>query len=172
VLENLRNVRVDLRFREDGIHTTLTLTRRNAPQGMTKVAFLEALVEGLRSPDPAERKLAEELASGENRTPVLNAVTRALQSEDAAERRWAVSIALKLGARAQDTFPVLLKMLRTELRQGSRAERRWAVEALGNLGPDAGPAIPDLLVALLDEDVEVRRAAVLALKKIEPDGAR
>jgi HEAT repeat protein len=44
-----------------------------------------------------------------------------------------------------------------------------AVKALGNLGPAARYVLPNLLEALNDQDGDVRRAAIAAIRTIVPD---
>jgi HEAT repeat protein len=60
----------------------------------------------------------------------------------------------------------LVKALATPYR---REIRRDAAERLGQLGEAAAPAIPALLIAAVDASADVRKAALNALKAVDPD---
>jgi hypothetical protein len=190
VLATLRSARVDLRFREDGIHTTITLTRRGAPEAMSKESFLDGLLGVLQSwsrttgwrpvdPEREERRWAVETLATLDRDAVFTAVARRPQSERdtilaalgdtldsprRSERRAAAEALAKLGTEAN---ALLVKGLIRSLKM-DRDDRPWTAEFLGKLGPVAKDAIPALQFAMYSRDPEVVRAAVVALKAIEP----
>jgi HEAT repeat protein len=76
-----------------------------------------------------------------------------------------------LGPKAKDAVPVLMKTVRDE----SLPVRSQAVYVLGQVGPAARDAVPVLLKVARDRDgqpLDVREAAVAALKQIDPAAAK
>lgn len=60
--------------------------------------------------------------------------------------------------------------LTRQLQSKDASVRLRAAKALAALGPAARFAVPDLLAAVGDPDADVRRAAVAALRTVQPDG--
>jgi HEAT repeat protein len=177
VLANLRAVRVDLRFREDGIHTTLTLTRKGAPQP-AQASVIEAMTDALRSPDPSERFLAaQELGKrGAGAKSAVAALQVAMYDLDPQIRSAAENALRKVDpeALAMDrlspaTSAAILDTLRESMISRDPAQRGWAFARLASFGPAARGAVPALQVAMYDLDPQIRSAAENALRKVDPE---
>ena len=66
---------------------------------------------------------------------------------------------------------LLVPMYATRLQDPDRYARQNAADRLGRFGSDARTSVPGLLAALGDPSGRVQRAAVAALKLIDPDAA-
>ena len=95
--------------------------------------------------------------------PVLSGLLKSADRNLALASAWAL-VHIRPGSAdvAAETLPVLMAGLADRL----PLARRGAAEALGNLGPLAKEAVPALRKAVRDEDQDVRRAAVEALRSI------
>jgi RNA polymerase sigma factor (sigma-70 family) len=88
----------------------------------------------------------------------------ALDGDDAKVVEAAGKGLAKIGA---DAVPILVE----ELKHGRKNERRFALEnALPALRSQAKATIPAVTTALQDEDPDIRRRAVVALRNIDPEG--
>lgn len=76
-----------------------------------------------------------------------------------------------MGPEAKPAVPAFIATLRfgtNEYIAGVRATAAWA---LGQVGPDARMAVPWLRQSLSDTNATMRRGAIEALEKIDPDAA-
>ncbi|HZV08083.1 MAG TPA: M56 family metallopeptidase [Gemmataceae bacterium] len=158
-----------------------------------------ALVETLKGKAPGNRSMAVQLLSdiGEEARPAIPAliavlkdkdanvrrataqalrvlgagkeavvpVSRLLQDEDFNVRNDAYQILDRLGADAKDAVPALIAVLKDPRDRCTG----WAADILGKIGPDAKEAVPALTELLRSDDVDLRKRAIVALKKISPE---
>jgi HEAT repeat protein len=77
----------------------------------------------------------------------------------------------KLHMEPQSPVPALLQ----EMRKPENGDAVWCVELLGDLGPDAREALPKLALLVGPEQwrsIGLRRAAAIAIQKIDPEEAK
>ncbi len=125
-------------------------------KGVTE-AFRKAL-EGIHDPAQME-EIAHALASAGEK--IVPACIRSL-NEQGKLRFYALRVLTRLGPKAADAVPALIKTLNDP----DPKLRREAEFALGAIGPQAAAAVPSLIERLDDEDDAVRYAACYALGKI------
>jgi HEAT repeat protein len=114
-------------------------------------ALQEAVVEALGAIGPAARAAVPTLAKATGRTIDIDLAVKAATKQlltDAASRNVA-DLARQLKSRDEGT-------------------RLRAAKTLGGLETAAAAAVPDLTAALGDSDADVRRAAIAALRRIQP----
>jgi HEAT repeat protein len=131
-----------------------------------------ALVKALGDKDPGVRRhCAGALGKigPSARDAAFKPLLKTVQDADADVRKAALTALVKLGDPSAEDVPVLQRLLKDS---AARLEGRiYAVVALGVLGTAARATADDLVeVALRDDDRRVRRAALMALAKIRPDG--
>jgi hypothetical protein len=125
--------------------------------GCTQTGGTDALIEDLKSGDPAtQRSAAEELAG--MGVPAVRPLIEVFSSGDPAASQWAAAALCEIGDPAVDP---LIASLSTD----DTAARDWAVVTLACIG---GPAIDPLIEALWSDDDRVSDAASVALIKIGP----
>jgi HEAT repeat protein len=144
--------------------------RACAEVGGARVVPITTLTDRLKDESPSVRKLAAEAlgmaaANGQAAVPDLRST---LQDKDGLVRVSAALALWRLDNKAADVVHMLAKWAAAKEVENERT-RREAAAALGEIGPDARPAIGVLTQVFRDKEdnIEVRRAAALALRKIE-----
>jgi hypothetical protein len=96
----------------------------------------------------------------------VSAMIQQLQSPEEQDRADACIALGAAGPRAEEAVPALTQTLRdpSSLVQG------LAAYALGQIGPKAAPAIPALMGLMSSSDPEAARAAMSAIRAIDPSG--
>lgn len=123
-------------------------------RGTEQEPLQEAIVEALGQMGSAAKVALPTLAKSTKRTIDLDLAIR--NSTD-----------LILNASDSQDIDALIQQLQS--RDASRRLR--AAKALGDLGPAAQAAVPGLVAALADTDGDARRAAITALRLIQPNAA-
>lgn len=160
----LRDPRIELRERVEAAHTLTKL----GPKAAAAVPQLQAQVQRSRGVELENLQLAviETLgAIGAPARPVLPALARVSGRSidiDLAQKKATDQILLA------DDFRDILALMR-QLRSRDASLRLRATKAIGALQADGILALPALTVALEDEDGDVRRGAIAALRLIRPD---
>jgi len=127
---------------------------------------VEAVAAKLASPDKAvQLKALDELAAfGAASHPALPQLMKALASSDV-EIQWHACRTLgAIGAGAQPATAQLLGLLKAE----DIRVRAYAAFALGRMGKAAEPSVDALIQLAFDPEPLVRRAAIRALRQIDP----
>lgn len=91
--------------------------------------------------------------------------TQMLKDPNRKRREEAVHALGQIGA------PAVMPLVRMFV-QGKTEDRHWAVTALAEVGLPARPALPAIQKALKDPHPQIRRAARLAVRRIDPDSTR
>ncbi len=164
LLDTVQAARIDLRFREDGIHTTLTIDRSWTPERQEKMTrdekaqMIAELTAALRSPDRTDRRhAATRLALFGPEAKASVPVLQIALFDFAEEVRIAAEATLKKidpeAVRPETIDPWARELVRTAqvaaLSATDVEERRWAVECLRKLGAEATGSLRDGLAAAL-----------------------
>jgi HEAT repeat protein len=160
----------------DSVAEVAALLRENESQRRAAARVLSnlgpssapALLEGLKSKDPAMRALCAEALGGMTAPSeeVVKALASALDDSHANVSQQAAFALGQIGESAKSALPQLLTVLKK--RQTAPELLRLAAQAIGEMGPAAKEAIPELRDALKSEDALIRKAAAQALGGIGP----
>jgi HEAT repeat protein len=160
----VRDPRLGLWARVEAARTLEKLGPRAAAAMPDLIAQLDRL-KG-REHEPLQEAVVDALGQigspGRSALPVLARTTGRSVDIDQAIKRSTTQILT--ASDAQD-----IAALTSQLTSRDSSMRLRAAKALGNLGLDARTAVPDLVAVLADPDGDVRRAAVSALRLIQPD---
>ncbi len=112
--------------------------------------------------------MSEALGSiGPVASKAVPALAEALRDEEGIVRTCAAEALWKIAR-----HPNAIGQLVAELEVADEMAQRHAAEAIGAIGPDAKQAVPALGALLTHRDFGLRRAADLALQKINPGAVR
>lgn len=156
--------RADLRSRVEAAK----LIGKIGPRASAATPHLDRALRRLRGPEQEPLQEAIVYALGLIGSPARDSLpTLARTNGRSVDIDQAIKQSTDLILAASDSEDV--NALVRQLSSRDPSVRLRGVKALGVLGPAARFAVPDLITALGDNDPDVRRAAVVALRLIQPD---
>jgi HEAT repeat protein len=171
-----------LKHEPDFIGIVLNYGRVDAARALGRIGpdakvAVPALVEALRDRFPWVRAEAASALGGigSGAKVALPALRRTMKDQNARVRTSAAIAIWYLGRQAKEPLPILLESLKGKDREDTDFDPlslKTAVQVIGEMGPEAKKAGPTLVPLLKETRWGIRREAVKALKKIDPDAAK
>lgn len=131
---------------------------------------IASLVELLQGSDPWPKSWAVDGLGriGESDKEAVPPLVAVLEDKEAGWR--AALILCKISPESTEPIPALIIIVNGK-GIGTFSNRKEAIEGLGRIGPKANAAVPHLLEVLDEDDENLRKAAMEALEKIDPETA-